>query len=102
MFAYPASAGPAELRGRYIGAAHAMFGVGSAIGPAVGVALWTVLGSSFWVWCSALSLLALAAAVRGVRPKAKVEPVPTVAGETVDETAGAPETPVAVEKGQSA
>lgn len=81
MFAYPASAGPTELRGRYLGAAHAMFGLGSAIGPAAGVALWTVLGNRFWLWCGGLSLFALLAAVRGVRPKAAAEPAPEAAGE---------------------
>ncbi|MFI5779567.1 MFS transporter [Nocardia sp. NPDC051570] len=59
MFAYPAQAGPEHLRGRYIAAAHAMFGVGSALGPIIGVALWTGMGSQVWLVCGLASILAL-------------------------------------------
>lgn len=66
MFAYPAMAGPAATRGRYLGAAHAMFGIGSAIGPIAGVALWTGIGSTAWVVFGLVSVLALIPALYGV------------------------------------
>ena len=59
MFAYPAIAAPPAASGRYLGAAYAMFGIGSAIGPVAGVALWGVLGRSAWVLIGAVSVLAL-------------------------------------------
>jgi len=66
MFAYPAKAGPERLRGRYLGAAHAMFGVGSALGPMIGVPLWAQLGPAAWVVFGAASVIALAPAWYGV------------------------------------
>jgi MFS family permease len=48
VFAYPAMAGPAHLKGRYIGSFQFMFGLGSAAGPVVGGALFTVLGHRVW------------------------------------------------------
>ena len=69
MFAYLAQAGPERLRARYIGAGHAMFGVGAAIGPVVGVALWSAIGSRFWVVCGLVSVLALIPGWRGIRPE---------------------------------
>ncbi|MEU5693405.1 MFS transporter [Actinosynnema sp. NPDC020468] len=68
MFAYPAQAGPEHLRGRYLGSAHAMFGVGAALGPVVGVALWVRLGPTSWLVFGAASVLALIPAFYGVRP----------------------------------
>lgn len=59
MFAYPAIAAPPAASGRYLGAAHAMFGIGSAIGPAAGVALWSGLGRTAWLIIGAVSVLAL-------------------------------------------
>jgi MFS family permease len=59
MFAYPAKVGPEQARGRYIGAAYAMFGVGSALGPVAGVFLWVHLGSAAWDIIGAASVLAL-------------------------------------------
>jgi predicted MFS family arabinose efflux permease len=69
MFAYPAQAGPEWLQGRYIGAGHGMFGLGAAIGPVVGVALWSALGSRFWIVCGLVSVLALLPGWRGIRPE---------------------------------
>jgi len=76
MFAYPALAGPARLRGRYIGSAYAMFGVGSAIGPIVGVLLFNEFGKQVWVWCGVAALGGLAAAWHGMHSTpAAAEPV---------------------------
>jgi MFS family permease len=66
MFAYPALAATEETRGRYLGAAHAMFGIGSAIGPIAGVALWTGIGATAWVVFGLVSVLALIPAWYGV------------------------------------
>lgn len=66
-FAYPAQASSKEMRGRYIGMAHGMYGIGSALGPITGVALWTWLGSRVWLICAALALAGLAPAWYGIR-----------------------------------
>jgi predicted MFS family arabinose efflux permease len=68
MFAYPAQAAPQALRGRYLGSAHAMFGLGSALGPVLGVAAWEAFGRGVWVACGLACLLGLAAALAGIRP----------------------------------
>jgi MFS family permease len=77
MFAYPAIAGPAHLRGRYLGSAQAMFSLGGAIGPIVGVSVWHVVGRSAWLWFALVCVLGMAAAWRGIRavPAVPAEPV---------------------------
>ena len=60
VFAYPAMAGPAHLKGRYIGSFQFMFGLGSAAGPMVGGALFTQLGHRVW------PVLAIGAAISTV------------------------------------
>ena len=69
MFAYPAQAGPERLQGRYIAAAHGMFGLGAAIGPVIGVALWSEIGQRLWILCGLVSVLALIPGWRGIRPE---------------------------------
>jgi len=70
VFAYPAMAGPAHLKGRYIGSFQFMFGLGSAIGPVVGAALFTALGHRVW-WVLALGALVSApCAMAGIRSSA--------------------------------
>lgn len=66
IFAYPGQGRPASLRGRYVAAAHAMIGIGTAIGPVVGVALWAGLGRVTWVIMGAACILGLAPALWGV------------------------------------
>jgi MFS family permease len=61
LTAYPAGAGPVALRSRYLGAAQAMFGLGAALGPPLGVAIWAVAGDRFWLLCGLVALLAAAA-----------------------------------------
>jgi MFS family permease len=67
MFAYPSLVAPAPLVGRYQGAAQAMFGLGSVLGPICGVALWLVFGPPVWWLFGAISLAALIAAYGGMR-----------------------------------
>lgn len=69
MFAYPAQAAPERLRGRYLGAAHGMFGIGSALGPVLGVALWSGVGDLVWVIAGAASVLALVPGLYGIDPR---------------------------------
>jgi MFS family permease len=76
MFSYPGLAGPARLRGRYMGSAQAMFGLGFAIGPAVGVLVWNDIGRQVWYLCGAACLIGLAAGWWGMRPPAATEAAP--------------------------
>jgi MFS family permease len=83
VFAYPAIAGPAHLKGRYIGSFQFVFGLGTAVGPLVGGLLFARLGHAVW---PVLALAGVGAAVLGVaairaprtdddQPAAAAEPV---------------------------
>lgn len=67
IFAYPAVASPDHLRGRYLGAANAMFGIGSAAGAVLGLAVWGLVGEAVWPICGAVCVLGLLAASAGMR-----------------------------------
>jgi hypothetical protein len=67
MFAYPAVAGPAHLRGRYLGSSQAMFSLGGAIGPVIGVSIYHVVGRSAWLWFALVCVVGMVAGWRGVR-----------------------------------
>lgn len=54
--AYPAKVAPPDVIGRYIGSALASFQLGYAIGPVVGILLWSQLGRSFWAICVTVGL----------------------------------------------
>ncbi|MDQ1745234.1 MAG: hypothetical protein QOE23_3573 [Pseudonocardiales bacterium] len=71
VFAYPAMAGPAHLKGRYIGSFQFMFGLGQAVGPMVGGALFTQLGHGVWPVLALFGLLAAPLGLAGVRSPAK-------------------------------
>jgi MFS family permease len=82
-FAYPAIAGPAHLRGRYIGSFQFVFGLGTAVGPLIGGLLFARLGHAVW---PVLALAGAGAVVLGVaairaprtdddQPAAATEPV---------------------------
>jgi MFS family permease len=70
IFAYPAVASPDRLRGRYLGAANAMFGIGSAAGAVLGLAVWDRVGEAVWWLCAAVCLIGLLAAWSGMRSAA--------------------------------
>lgn len=72
-FAYPAQAGPEQLRGRYLGAANAAYGLGSTLGPVVGVLIWKQAGGGLWLTCLLAGAAILPAAWYGVRPGTPVE-----------------------------
>ncbi|GAA3452838.1 MFS transporter [Dactylosporangium matsuzakiense] len=67
MFAYPALAAPEELLSRYQGAAQAMYGLGTVLGPVCGVALWLAIGPPVWWIFGLTSLAGLTAAWFGMR-----------------------------------
>ncbi|MGC4811690.1 MFS transporter [Micromonospora sp. DT228] len=66
LTAYPAGAGPVALRSRYLGASQSMFGLGAAIGPPLGVAVWAAAGDRFWLLCGLVAALSAAAAWRSM------------------------------------
>jgi MFS family permease len=67
-FAYPAKVAPPGAVGRYIGSAHAMFALGYAIGPPVGVLLWTQMGNAFWAFCPVFGLVIGVLGLWGMHP----------------------------------
>jgi MFS family permease len=66
-FAYPGMVAPPHLRGRYSGAMLGVFGLGNAVGPAVGVALWAQVGDRFWLWAAGVAVLSAVCARIGMR-----------------------------------
>jgi MFS family permease len=66
-FAYPGMVAPPHLRGRYSGAMLGVFGLGNAVGPAVGVALYQQVGQSFWLWAVGVAILSTVCARIGMR-----------------------------------
>jgi MFS family permease len=76
-FAYPGLVAPAHLRGRYSGAMLGTLGLGNAVGPALGVALWDQVGQTFWLWAAAVAVLSTICARIGMRrPDARPAPEP--------------------------
>lgn len=71
VFAYPAIAGPAHLKGRYIGSFQFVFGLGSAVGPVIGAALFIHLGHAVWPVLAIGSVIAATLGAISVRPPTK-------------------------------
>lgn len=84
MFAYPALVAPTGLLGRYQGAAQATFGLGTVLGPIVGVAVWHRLGPAVWGLSALACLVGLGAAWLGMRagPPAATRPEAPVLAQT--------------------
>ena len=75
VFAWPARVAPEEATGRYLGAMQATFGLGQAVGPVLGVALWNSVHGQVWAWCGVGGALCVALAWFGMRePKAEQSP----------------------------
>ncbi|MGQ5640166.1 MULTISPECIES: MFS transporter [unclassified Streptomyces] len=85
MIAYPAQAGSAELVGRYLGASQAIFGVGTAIGPVIGVALWQGMRDAAWLVFGGVALAAAAAIASGMRGNRTQTPLLASSGAPTDE-----------------
>jgi MFS family permease len=66
MWAHPAKA-PAEVKSRYIGASQAIFGLGLAIGPVIGVLIWSQFHNGVWLFCGVVGLIAAGCAVAGLQ-----------------------------------
>jgi MFS family permease len=83
MSAHPAKA-PAAVKGRYIGASQAVFGLGMTVGPAVGVLLWNHIGNGIWLVCGLVGLAAAVCAAVGMpeelKPAARRVPATADAG----------------------
>jgi MFS family permease len=71
VFSYPGTAGPAHLRSRYIGSFQFMYGLGTAIGPIIGGALYLQLGHQLWPVMAVFALLAAALGLVGFTKPAK-------------------------------
>ncbi|HEU5270490.1 MAG TPA: MFS transporter [Jatrophihabitans sp.] len=78
-FAYPAMAGPARLRSRYIGSFQFAYASASAVGPVIGGLLFTALGHRVWPVVAVASLVAALLVVTTVR-----QPAPAVRAEPVE------------------
>jgi MFS family permease len=75
IFAYPAVASPERLRGRYLGSASAAFAIGSAVGPAIGLTVWAMVGSQVWFWYGLVCLVTAVLAAQAMRlPQQQPEP----------------------------
>jgi hypothetical protein len=75
MSAYPANAGPAALKSQYLGTSQAVFTLGFAIGPAIGVFTWDLIHTKVWWLYGAASLVGLVLAWYGMRPAGYSEEV---------------------------
>jgi MFS family permease len=88
MFAYPGMIAPAHLRGRYFGAMQGTYGLGTAIGPILGVALFDHVGQRVWIWMAAIAALATVVGMIGIRRPVTVQPGTERAAESAAEPAG--------------
>lgn len=79
-FAYPGLVAPPHLRGRYSGAMLGIFGLGNAVGPVAGVAVWNQVGEQVWLWAAAVGVLSAVCARIGMRRPEK-QPVAQTAAE---------------------
>ncbi|MFC4907228.1 MFS transporter [Actinomadura gamaensis] len=70
VFAYPAMAGPARLRSRYISGFQFMHALGTAIGPVLGGALFVRMHHGVWPVLAVAGLLAAVFGVAAIRPDA--------------------------------
>ncbi|WP_432949629.1 MFS transporter [Kribbella sp. CA-253562] len=83
MFAYPGMAAPPQLLGRYVGSAHAMFGLGSALGPFLGVWVWNNSGTQVWLWCGLAGAVGVVLAYFAMPGKPEAAEEPPAAVDTV-------------------
>jgi MFS family permease len=75
VYAYPGMIAPAHLRGRYFGAMQSMFGLGSTLGPILGIALFAQVGQQMFMWTALVAVLATIIGQVGMRSPKRPEPV---------------------------
>jgi MFS family permease len=91
-FAYPGIAAQPGMTARYMGSMQAVFGLGTAIGPVVGVAAWDLIGVNAW-WCWGLAcLVALVLAWLGIR-----QPAPSGPGQSAERASEQADPPLAAQ-----
>ncbi|MFJ9691408.1 MFS transporter [Kitasatospora sp. NPDC101183] len=73
VFAYPGTAGPEHLKGRYIGSFQFVFGLGSALGPMLGGWLFIQAGVLVWPLLALGSLAATLLGLAAVRPAPRAD-----------------------------
>jgi MFS family permease len=92
VYAYPGMIAPAALRGRYFGALQGMFGLGSTVGPILGIALYDHVGERMFIWIALIAVLATVTGRIGMRGRAESQDAVSgsdpAAGEAVAEHAG--------------
>lgn len=93
IFSYPAVAGPAGLKGRYIGSFQVTSGLGQAAGPVIGGWLFVHAGGLVWPVMAAGGLAAVLLAMAGVRSSAggvapSGPPAPVPAGAAIGSSGG--------------
>lgn len=74
IYAYPGMVAPVRLRGRYFGAMQGMYGIGSTVGPIVGILLFDHLGQQFFLWAAAVMVLATFIGRVGMRDASAATP----------------------------
>jgi MFS family permease len=67
VWAYPGLVAPTHLRGRYFGALQSTYGLGSTLGPILGIALYDRVGQQFFLWAAGVAVLATAIGRVGMR-----------------------------------
>jgi predicted MFS family arabinose efflux permease len=67
VYAYPGMVAPAELRGRYFGAMQSMYGLGSVVGPVLGVALFDHVGERVFAWAALVAVAGTVIVQLGMR-----------------------------------
>jgi MFS family permease len=80
IWAYPGMVAPAHLRGRYFGVMQSMYGLGSTIGPILGVLLFTHVHQQVFVWAALVELLAALVGSIGMRAPGKAVASPAFVG----------------------
>ena len=89
-FAYPGIIAPPHLRGRYAGAMLSVFGLANALGPFVGIWLYTTVGQDVWWYAAGAAIAAtICARIGMVQPgstagakTSAAQPEPTAGAES--------------------
>ena len=80
--AYPGRVAPPGMRGRYIAATAFPMQIGYAVGPVLGVAVWTLWPDGVWWGCSLITVIAVLAAVTGMARPTSGTADPVAAADT--------------------